>query len=408
MAPPMTLDPQTAGEIPLEPLVGSPHLDVHAPHRRRGMFFLGVAVGAVGLAMAMQSGVNSNFVADVMHLSAQQQGQLEAWRESCGITALLVLAILAGLAEPLVGAGVLALMAVGLAGYNFVPDFFWVVSASLVWSQGLHVWMPLPESLTLAMAEPGRQGHRLGQMRAAGAVGSGVGLVGAYVLYVWLKWEIKPLFLIAGAAVVLGAASCLAIPRKIRTPGPRFVFRRKYWRYYLLSFLEGWRKQIFIAFAGFLLVRKYNTPLGAMLQLWMAIQAIGYLGSPLVGRLIDRVGERPVLVFYYSCLTLFFIGYGLISNRHVLYLLYVVDSAMFIFAMALTTFANRMVPPGERTPTLSMGVAFNHVAAVIMPLLGGLIWKYAGFQWVFYLGASAAAASIVPALMVPRRGEGGR
>ncbi len=394
----MTLDPQTAGEIPLEP-------DVHVAYRKRGMFFLGVAVGGVGLAMAMQGGVNSNFVADVMHLTGQQQGQLEAWRESCGITALLVLAMLAGLAEPLVGAGLLALMGVGLAAYAYVPNFFWLVAASMVWSQGLHVWMPLPESMTLAMAEPGRQGHRLGQMRAAGAVGAATGLVGAYILHVWLGWQIRPMFLIAGAAAVLAAASCLAIPRKIRTPGPRFVFRRKYWLYYLLSFLEGWRKQIFIAFAGFLLVKKYDTSLSTMLLLFMAIQAIGYLGSSSVGRLIDRVGERPVLVFYYSCLTLFFIGYGVIESKHALYVLYVLDSAMFLFAMALTTFANRMVTPGERTPTLSMGVAFNHVAAVIMPFLGGLIWRYAGFRWVFFLGASAAAASIIPALMVPGRSE---
>jgi predicted MFS family arabinose efflux permease len=78
---------------------------------------------------------------------------------------------------------------------------------------------------------------------------------------------------------------------------------------------------------------------------------------------------------------------------------------MFTFAMALTMFANRIVPPGERTPTLSMGVAFNHIAAVIMPFVGGLIWIHLGFQWVFYLGAAAAVASIVPALMVPARGK---
>ena len=399
----MTLDPQTAGEIPLEPLVGSPHPDVHVAYRRRGMFFLGLAVGAVGLAMAMQGGVNANYVADVMGLTGQQQGTLEAWRESCGITALVVLAMLAGLAEPLVGAGLLALMGVGLAGYAYVPDFFWLVAASLVWSQGLHVWMPLPESMTLAMAEPGRQGHRLGQMRAAGAVGSAAGLVGAYVLYVWLGWRIRPMFLIAGGVVILAAASCLAIPRKIRTPGPRFVLRRKYWLYYLLSFLEGWRKQIFIAFAGFLLVKKYGTPLETMLLLWMIVQVIGYVGSPFVGRLIDRVGERLVLVFYFSCLAPLFVGYGTIENKHVLYVLFIIDSAMFTFVMALTMYANRMVPPSERTPTLSMGVAFNHVAAVVMPLLGGLIWRYAGFRWVFYLGAAAAVASVVPALMVPAR-----
>jgi len=392
----MTLDPQTSQEVPLEPAA-------HLAHRRRGMFFLGLAVGGVGFALSLQMSVNSNFVGDVMGLSGQQQGILEAWRETCGITALLVLALLAGLAEPLVAACMLVLTGVGLAWYTFVPSYVWLVAASLVWSQGLHVWFPLPQSMALAMAEPGREGHSLGQIRSAGAVGSGAGLAGAYLLHTLLDVQIRPLFLVAGAAAFLAAASCLAIPRGLRTPGPRFVLRRKYWLYYLLSFLEGWRKQIFVAFAGFLLVRKYHTPLSTMLLLWMVIQVIGYVGSPLVGRLIDRVGERPVLVGYFACLTVFFVGYGTIHSAGALCVLYVIDSAMFIFAMALTTFANRLVEPGERTPTLSMGVAFNHVAAVIMPLAGGLIWKYAGPEWVFYLGAVAAAVSIAPALLVPAR-----
>jgi len=284
-----------------------------------------------------------------------------------------------------------------------VPNFYWLVAASVVWSQGLHVWMPLPESMALAMAEPGREGHSLGQIRAAGAIGAAVALVAALLLHVLLKMDVRSLFLLAGAAAGAASLGCLGIPRAIRTPGPRFVFRRKYGLYYLLCFLEGWRKQIFMAFAGFLLVHKYHTSLTTMLMLWMAIQAIGYVSGPRVGRLIDRIGERPVLMFYYATLTCFFVGYGSIENPYVLYGLFVLDSAMFVFAMAQTMYANRLVTPGERTPTLSMGVAFNHIAAVSMPLVGGLIWNWVGSRWVFYLGASAAALSILPTLLIPPR-----
>jgi len=390
----MSLDPQTADEVPLE-------AGATASHRRRGMLFLGIAVGFLGFAFAVQIGANSNFVADEMKLSGAEQGGLEAWRESCGIIALVVLALLAGFAEPLVAAAMLVLVGVGLACYSVVPDYFWLVVASLVWSQGLHVWMPLPNSMALALAEPGRAGHRVGQIRAAGAAGAGLGLLVALVLS-HLGVTIRPLFLFAGAAALLAAVACLGIPRQIKTPGPRLVFMRKYWLYYLLSFLEGWRKQIFVAFAGFLLVRHYGVPLTTMLLLAMAFQAIIWIASPLVGRLIDRIGERPVLAFYFACLTVCFIGYATIRNRAVLCGLYVVDSAFFVFAMALTTYVNKIAPPSERTPTLSMGVAFNHVAAVIMPLVGGLLWKYAGYEWVFIIGAAAAAVSVIPALCLPK------
>ena len=390
----MSLDPQTADQVPLDAAAV-------ASHRRRGLLFLGIAVGFLGFAFAVQIGANSNFVADEMKLTGAEQGVLEGWRESCGIIALVVLALLAGFAEPLVAAAMLVLFGVGLGSYAFVPDYFWLVVASLVWSQGLHVWMPLPNSMALALAEPGRAGHRIGQIRAAGAAGAGVGLLVALALS-HMGVTIRPLFLFAGGAAILAAVACLGIPRQIKTPGPRLVFMRKYWLYYLLSFMEGWRKQIFVAFAGFLLVRHHGVPLTTMLLLAMAFQVIVWIASPAVGRLIDRIGERPVLVFYFACLTICFVGYATIDNRTVLCVLYVVDSAFFVFAMALTTYVNKIAPPSEHTPTLSMGVAFNHVAAVIMPLVGALLWNYAGYEWVFIMGAVAAAVSVIPALCLPK------
>ena len=365
------------------------------------MFFLGLAIAALSFALYIQLGTQSNFVGDEMGLSPGQQGVLESWRESCGIFSLALLALLAGLAEPLVGSVMLVLFAAGLASYAFVDSYFWLVVASMVWSQGLHVWMPLPNSMALGLAEEGKAGHRLGQLRAAGAIGSGAGLVGALVLYS-RGVAIRPLFLVAGVAGIVAAVAILGVPRNLKTPGPRLVIRRRYWLYYLLSFLEGWRKQIFVAFAGFLLVYEYGVELDVMLKLWIGIQAISFLAAPPVGRLIDRVGERKVLVFYFACLTLFFVGYAFVGNIYILYVLYVVDSAFFVFAVALTTYVSRIAPPSEHTPTLSMGVTMNHVAAVAMPLVGALLWKYLGHTWVFLAGALAAAVSVGVSLLLPR------
>jgi MFS family permease len=370
--------------------------------RRQGLLFLGAAVGCAGFAMALQMGLNSNYVADEIGVTGLQQGMLESIRESCGIIALGVLAVLAGFAEPLVGAAMLLLLAVGISAYTFAPTYGWVVVASVVWSQGLHVWMPLPNSMTLSLAEEGRAGFRLGQMRAAGSAGFGIGIVAAMGL-VLAGVRIRPMFLVAGLAAVLGAAACLRIPRAIKTPGPRLVFRRRYGLYYALSFLEGWRKQIFVCFAGFHLVRNHHAGLDVILPLFGLVQLISYYASPRVGRLIDRVGERRVLVLYFSCLTVFFVGYALVADLYVLCVIFVVDNAFFVFATALTTFVNRIAPPREHTPTLSMGVAMNHVAAVAMPLAGGLLWQSLGYQWAFLVGAAAALGSVAVATRVPGR-----
>jgi len=370
--------------------------------RKRGIKFLCIASAAVGFTLTLQIAINANFAVEEMNLSGFQQGLLEMFRETCGIFALGFLAILAGLAEPLIGAAVLVFFAAGLGSYFYVHNYFWLIIASLVWSQGLHIWMPLPNSMGLALAEPGFEGRRIGQIQAAGAAGSGLGLFCALLLNI-SGVAIRPLYILAGSVVLIASAACLYIPRQIRSEKPRLVIRRKYGLYYLLNFLEGWRKQIFLAFAGFLLVKIYGTPLSTMLIMWIIVQAVGWFSSPAVGRLIDRIGERKILVFYYSFMTFCFLGYAFIKTKYILYGVFLLDSCFFVFAMALTTYVGRLAPPNEKTMTLSMGVAMNHIAAVSMPLVGGIVWKYLGYQWTFLIGSAAAAASIFAATLVPPR-----
>ena len=388
--------------------------------RRRGMLFLGLAVACVSFALMLQMGLNDNFLVNDIGIVGQQKGQIESARESCGIIALAVLALLSGFAEPLVGTAMLVLVAGGLASYAFVPrNYLCVLGLSMVWSQGLHVWMPLPNSMALGLAEPGKAGYRLGQLSAAGAVGSFVALglalgacfFGQYVM----KWgqnfvpAIRPLYVVAGAVAILGALACLAIPRSIKTPGPRWVFRRKYGLYYLMCLLEGWRKQVFLAFAGFLLVKQFDATLPTMLFLWSITQAVGYFSSPIVGRIIDRVGERRVLLFYYITMICIFVGYAMVPLwgsshpwlKYVLYTLFVMDGSFFVLAMSLTTYVNKIAPQSEHTATLSMGVAMNHISAVLMPLLGGFLWTF-GSTWTFLLGGVAGIGSILIALRLPR------
>jgi predicted MFS family arabinose efflux permease len=354
----------------------------------------------VGFAINLQLSLNSNFLVGEIGISGLQAGLLEAVRESCGIAAFGFLALLAGLAEPLIAALVLLLFGLGLGAYAFVPSYGLVIAMSIVWSQGFHVWAPLPNSMAIALSEPGRVGARLGQMQAAASMGAGIGLACALALTL-LGVRIRPLYLMAGGGALLAAASCLGIPRQIKTPGPSLVFRRRYLTYYALQFLEGWRKQVALAFAGFLLVKRHGAPLTHMILLWSATQVAGWLTAARVGRIIDRVGEKAVLAFYYAGMILLFLGYAFVSVKALLYVIFVLDGAFFVFAIGLTSYVGRIAPASERTPTLSMGVAMNHVAAVAMPFLGGVLWNRLGYRWAFLIGIPAAAASILIVLRLP-------
>jgi predicted MFS family arabinose efflux permease len=369
--------------------------------RRRGLFFVAVASAFVGVALTLQIALNSNFLVGEIGVSGFQAGLLEAVRESCGIAALGIFVLIAGLTEPVIASLFLILIALGMGSYSVAPTYGYVMLFSLTWSVGFHVWTPLPNSMTLALAEPGKAGFRLGRVGAAGALGSAAGLGIAFVLTL-LGVRIRPLYLIAGASALLAAAACLGIPRTLKTPGPSFVLRRRYARYYVLNFLEGWRKQIAIAFGGFLLVKVHGAGLLEILVLYAAVQGIGYFTSPRVGKLIDRVGERKVLVFYYSFVTVMFLGYAFLQGKYILYAVYILDNATFVFNTGLTTYVNKIAPKSEHRPTLSMGVAANHVASVTMPFLGGVLWATLGYRWAFLIGIPAAAASIWIVLGMPR------
>lgn len=368
--------------------------------RRRGLFFVACASALVGGAITLQTGLNSNFLVGEIGISGFQAGLLEAVRESCGIAALGIFVLVAGLAEPVIASLFLVLVAVGIGSYSVAPTYRYVMLLSVTWSLGFHVWTPLPNSMTLALAEPGKAGARLGRVGAAGALGSAAGLVIAFVLTL-LGVKIRSLYLLIGAAALLAAAACMGIPRDLKAPGPSFVFRKRYQRYYLLNFLEGWRKQIAIAFGGFLLVKVHGAGLMEILVLAGIIQAIGYFTFSRVGRLIDRVGERKVLVFYYSFVTVMFLGYAFLRGKYILYTVYILDNATFVFNTGLTTYVNKIAPKSEHRPTLSMGVAANHIASVTMPLVGGILWATLGYQWAFLIGIPAAAASIVTVLGMP-------
>ena len=397
--------------------------------RRRGLLFLGLAVAGVAFTMAIQTGMNSNFLKEEIGVSGGGLGLLEPARESCGIISFGVLALLAGFAEPILGMLMLFLVAGGLSAYALagltpVPPFWWVLIFSMVWSQGLHVWMPLPNSIALSLAEPNQAGRRLGQIQAAGALGAALGLAVAIGL-TFVHVPMRPLYLVAGATAVLAGLACLGIPRDLKTPGPRLVFRRRYGLYYMLCFLDGWRKQIFLSFATFMLVETRHAPLVTILVLWLIVQPVQYFVSPRIGRLIDRIGEKKVLTFYYTAVMPVCFGYAFLPSLlpsppavgsgpvallsrewwaygdWVLYALFLGDSMLSTLTLGLTTYVNRIAPPHEHTPTLSMGVAVNHIASVSMPLLGGMLWAVCGYRYTFLLGAIGGLLGVVAVRYVP-------
>ena len=374
----------------------------------RDLRLLAFTIFCVSFGFGSYFSTFNNFVVETLNLRPEQLGVLEALREMPGFLLFAVAALTMRVAEPILAGIAILLLALGLGAYCAVDNVTKLLLFSLVWSVGLHGWMPLSPSMALNLSTEHNRGRRLGQLAAVGACGTicGMALVflgGGIIGY-------KNIFIVAGAVCAAGAVAVSMISKDIgHAEKPRLVLKRKYSLYYALVFLEGCRKQVFITFAVFALVRNYHTPLRVVAALMIVNNLTNIFLAPKVGRLIDGIGERKVLAVCYAALIPVFIGYALVKHPPVLYVLYCLDNLFFLGSIGLNTYLHRICSREDLMPSLAMGISVNHAAAVIVPLVGGQLWKTLGYQTTFLGGAAVVAISVFTALrMRPgKRASGG-
>jgi len=360
----------------------------------RDLRLLAFTIFCISLGWGSYFATFNNFAVEKLNLKADQLGILESLRELPGFLMVFVAALTMRVAEPVLASIALSLIALGMGGYCLVDSVTTLIIFSLIWSVGIHGWMPLSPSMALSLAEEGNQGRRLGQMNSVGAFGTICGMLMVFILAKSLHYH--SIFIIAGVAVAVGAVTVSMISKDIgHAEKPRLVLKRKYSLYYLLVFLEGCRKQVFITFAIFVLVRQFNAPLRVIALLMMLNNLTNLLLAPRVGKLIDRIGEKTVLIVCYALLIPVFIGYAMIKVPAVLYCLYFADNLLFLGSIGLTTYLHKIADPADIMPSLTMGVSVNHAAAVTVPIIGGFLWTKLGYPVTFYGGAVVVAISVL-------------
>lgn len=368
----------------------------------RPFLLLLLTVFLADFGLGIQTATYPNFMVQQLDIHPEQLGIMESIRESPGFILVAIAALTMRIAEPVLGGLALLVESAGMGSVYLVQSVNGLILVSFIWSLGMHTWMPLNQSIALATADDRTRGKRLGQLRSASALAqlTGMGVVALVATHVGLR----AVFLVAGASIFLGALNVLRIPRNLRkVEKPRLVFKRRYSTYYLLTFLEGCRKQVFITFAVFALVRVYGASVGEIAGLMVGINLTNLVLAPTIGHWIDRWGERRVLTVNYLCLVFVFLGYALVTYLPALFALYAADGIIFTLSLAVTTYLDRIAEPQDVMPTLSMGVTANHFAAILVPVTGGLLWATYGYQVFFFGGAAVVLLSLVVAQFVPGR-----
>ena len=353
----------------------------------------------------------NNFLNDTFHITAGQRGRLEFPRELPGFLVAVAAGVLLFLPEVRVASVAAMATSAGMVGLafwsrQFNPMLLWMI----LWSFGTHLIMPVRSSIGLSLAKADKGGTRLGQI---GGIGTFALIAGCSLVWIgsqYLHFGYATLFAVGGVCAACGALVFLWMRPREHAPNgrSRFVLKRKYTLFYVLNLLFGARKQVFITFGPWVLIKVFGEPAPTIAKLWIVSSVIGIFFQPQLGRLIDRFGERAILTADAAALVGVCLGYGF--ARHLplgagaLYLVYgcfVLDHLLFSVGMARDTYLSKIVEDrADLMPSLSAGVSINHFVSMSIPAFGGMLWMRAGYEYVFLAAAGVALLMLVAARLV--------
>lgn len=372
-------------------------------------FSLMLAAGfAAGIASGINTSIFNNFLNDVYHLTEIQRGIVEFPRELPGALMIFVFAVLSFLGSTRLAALSMVLASVGMVGLGLLSPSF---SVMLVWmvmlNLGTHIFMPLVPGIGMELSERNSYGVRLGRYNAYNLAATIFGY-----LIVWLGFEYLGLSyasaFTAAAACYLASAVFLINMKPLKTKRRRFLFRKKFMLFYALSIVNGARKQIFLTFAPWVLIRIYgvDTPTFALYGFIVAAVSIGT--RTVVGRAIDRLGEKTVLSAEAILLILLCMGYAFSGDLFPVPVAlaitagcYVADNSLSAVEMARSTYVRKISDDhSEVIPTLSLGVTLDHIVAMTIPFFGGILWMALGYQIVFICASLISVINLVLSLRI--------
>ncbi|MBL4764101.1 MAG: MFS transporter [Colwellia sp.] len=345
----------------------------------------------------------NNFVIEKASFTGVEIGILQSLREIPGFLAFTVIYALLFIKEQRLALISLVITSLGVFLTGFFPSIVGLYLTTMLMSVGFHYFETLSQSLTLQWIDKDKTAHFMGRMLSVKAIASLLAFSSIWLLMTQFSWGYQATYALFGIIGLLFtlmlALSFKHFPEK--TPQTKkLILRKQYWLFYALTFFSGARRQIFVVFAGFLMVEKFHYSVADISALFLINYLFNWLFAAKIGQLIGRVGERAVLRFEYIGLVIIFISYALVENSTIAAALYVIDHLFFALAIAIKTYFQKIAQPQDIAASAGISFSINHIAAVFIPALLGMLWIIKP-AWVFYIGAGFALCSLSLAMLIP-------
>jgi MFS family permease len=373
-----------------------------------------ISIVALTAASAIFFSTLNNFLSDIYNINAESRGILEFFREMPGVLAIVFLAAVVGLREKYIMVVASCIVGTAFAFLSTIPSSYYIVIAIIFcWSIGAHLNLVLQHSYGVALAKHQKRGKLFGLVGGIRSIGY---IIGASIVWIGmgrLGLGYNDVYMAAAGFAFISAIACTMLVPKAHTAKKRrrFVYRKRYRLFYLLAILFGVRKQIFLVFAPWVLVKLFGMTASRIAALMLVGAVIGIFVKPLLGLAIDRFGERRMLTIDAIVLMFVCAGYGLTPLYFpaeialpMLFVLYIMDDTLFSLRSAHTTYLSKIAPNhDELTSTISAGIAIEHVVSMTGPVFAGIIWMSFGFSWVFAICGVVAILMLFTALRIPSK-----
>lgn len=346
----------------------------------------------------------NNFAVERAAFTGVEIGILQSIREIPGFLSFTTVFVLLIVKEQTFAVIALATLGAGVAMTGAYPSVYGLYFTTILMSTGFHYFEVVKQSLSLQWLSKQEAPQILGKLIAVSSITSLLIYSVLWLCLEWLQLDYYWNFLLGGSVCMLIAlAMWLCFPHyQAKTmQHKKLILRKRYWLYYLLTFLSGARRQIFMVFAAFLMVEKFGYQASEVTLLFLINYTFNWLFAERIGKFIHRFGERKALSAEYIGLIFVFVGYGLVDNATVGALLYILDHMFFAMAIAISTYFQKIAAPEDISASAGVSFTISHIAAVVIPALLGLVWIQQP-SLVFYIGALFAIFSLVAAQYIPR------
>lgn len=380
--------------------------------------FLSLLLCAIG--SGLHKGILDNYVAEMAHMNELDRGIMEFFREVPGLLLVLILAIFYRSSAERMYKLSMVFMAAGMVMQSMInPVKALVILAIFIYSTGEHIQIGMRNTLTLEYSEPGHGGVALGYQNSMMQIGNLIGYIAVIGAFAWFATQatgagqahvlFQPTFMVAALFMLIAMFVSFQLRGKSnQRKTDRFYFRKKFTKYYMLEMFYGARKQVLFTFGPYVLILFYKADAG-VISLLFAVSAVAcFVLSPWVGRLIDRIGYKTVMIADTLLLVIVCFFYGFahhLFSMEVAFIVccvnYVLDSVISLASMASNVYVQDISDSQEEMrATISTGISVNHLITIFIALLGGWVWNVLGIETLFVVSAvlglcnSAYAATI--------------